>query len=114
VLWPAFVHCYLGLVKRNATAEAHQLITRHKARFTDAAAGAANQQHTQVRKEACMHVAQPSGQMRCASIGVRPHTLLVRELRGAHIATMQCDKIGTQSQLPLPVAHCKTDSPCVR
>ena len=47
VLWPVFLHCYLGLVKRNATAEAHQLMTRHKARFT-AGAGAASQQHTQV------------------------------------------------------------------
>lgn len=47
VLWPVFLHCYLGLVKRNATAEAHQLMTKHKARFT-AAAAASSQQHTQV------------------------------------------------------------------
>lgn len=47
VLWPVFLHCYLGLVKRNATAEAHQLMTKHKARFT-AAAMTASQQHTQV------------------------------------------------------------------
>ena len=47
VLYPVFMHCYLGLVKRNATAEAHQLMSRHKARFTTAA-GSANQQHMQV------------------------------------------------------------------
>ena len=47
VLYPVFMHCYLGLVKRNATVEAHQLMTRHKARFTTAA-GSANQQHMQV------------------------------------------------------------------
>ena len=47
VLWPVFLHCYLGLVKRNATAEAHQLMTKHKGRFT--AGTAASSQHTQVR-----------------------------------------------------------------
>jgi WD40 associated region in TFIID subunit, NTD2 domain len=46
VLWPVFLHCYLGLVKRNATAEAHQLMTKHKGRFT--AGTAASSQHTQV------------------------------------------------------------------
>lgn len=47
VLWPVFLHFYLGLVKRNATAEAHQLMTKHKARFT--AGATASIQHTQVR-----------------------------------------------------------------
>jgi WD40 associated region in TFIID subunit, NTD2 domain len=47
VLWPVFLHCYLGLVKRNVTAEAHLLMTKHKARFT--AGAIASSQHTQVR-----------------------------------------------------------------
>ena len=45
VLWPVFLQCYLGLVRRNATAEAHALMTRHGGRFK--AAGPAGR-HTEV------------------------------------------------------------------
>lgn len=78
VLWPVFLHCYLGLVKRNATAEAHQLMTKHKTRFT-AAAAAATQQHTQeVRELAAVAVPQHLATSRVAqaAAGSRTHISL--------------------------------------
>ena len=33
VLYPLFIHCYLELISKRATSEAHQLLTKQKQRF---------------------------------------------------------------------------------
>lgn len=38
VLYPLFIHCYLELISKRATSEAHQLLTKQKHRFTTSGA----------------------------------------------------------------------------
>lgn len=38
VLYPLFIHCYLELISKRATSEAHQLLTKQKQRFISTSA----------------------------------------------------------------------------
>lgn len=48
VLYPLFVHCYLELITKRATSEAHRLLTKQKQRFTSSGA-----QNAQIRQQVC-------------------------------------------------------------
>jgi len=69
VLWPVFVQCYLGLVRRNATAEAHALMTRHGGRFR------AGRHNEEVQELAAVAVPQHLATSRVsqAAAGARTH-----------------------------------------
>ncbi len=48
VLYPLFIHCYLELITKRATSEAHRLLTKQKQRFTSSGA-----QTAQIREQVC-------------------------------------------------------------
>ena len=50
VLYPLFIHCYLELISKRATSEAHQLLTKQKHRFTTSGA-----QTAKIREQVCNH-----------------------------------------------------------
>lgn len=48
VLYPMFIHCYLELISKRATSEAHRLLTKQKQRFTSSGA-----QTAKIREQVC-------------------------------------------------------------
>ena len=48
VLWPMFVHVYLELIRRTASAPAHSLLARHRSRFAGATGEQPPLPHAQV------------------------------------------------------------------
>lgn len=55
VLYPMFIHCYLELISKRATSEAHQLLTKQKQRFISTGATT-----SKIRQQVCLAKHQQS------------------------------------------------------